>query len=64
MNEAVKDGEWRDLISLTDTTVDNIIKDIAKSLNLDEYIIDCLEISFTTKIGNNGNTTKCKVRGW
>ena len=60
-NEAIKYGEWRDLISLTDATVGNIIEDIAKSFNLDDYIIDRLEISYRTKIENNGNTTNVEL---
>ena len=61
VNEIIKHGEWRDLISFTDATVGDIIADIVKSSNLDEYIIDRLELSYRTKVGNNGNTTNVKL---
>ena len=61
VNEAICNGEWRELIGSTEELVVDIIDFICTSYSLEEFIAQRMEASFVSKIGNAGRVETKKL---
>ena len=59
VNDAIKKGDWRELVDETVSTTDDLLQFIVESYHIDDSIADRIEFYYATKIGSSGNTKKC-----
>ena len=57
VNDAIKNGDWKQLVDLFTKTVENMVVTVAGVYNLEDTIVDRIDF-YTTKIGGNSNTKR------